>query len=73
MTSGTESLQTRIFVGQMIEALERAGWEVYASMEISTGRNPEYDNRDTWILRTRVPPTSGSIGGLANQKPTKLF
>jgi hypothetical protein len=54
---GTETMQTRMFVGQLTEALDHAGWQVYASIDISTGKSKSrYDDLDSWILRTKPPP-----------------
>jgi len=49
-----------MFVGQMIEALDRAGWEIYASIDISQGKgggDSVIDDVDSWILRTKADRT----------------
>lgn len=55
--SGKETMQSRMFVGQMIEGLDRAGWEIYASIDISQGKgggDSAIDDVDSWILRTKA-------------------
>lgn len=55
--SGKETMQLRMFVGQMIEALDRAGWEIYRSIDISNqgkgDKSSSFDDVDSWILRTK--------------------
>jgi hypothetical protein len=68
---GTETMQTRMFVGQLIEALDHAGWQVYASIDISTGKggnDSHYDDLDSWILRTK-PPALGSAPAIGIPAP----
>lgn len=58
--SGAETMQTRMFVGQLIEALDRAGWEVYASIDVivgSAGSDSYVDDIDSWILRSKTVPS----------------
>lgn len=55
---GKETMQTRMFVGQLIEALDRGRWEVYASIDISRGKGGKkshIDDLDSWILRSKSP------------------
>ena len=71
---GIEAMQTRMFVGQMIEALDRAGWQVYASIDISTGRlsgnkdDHNYYFMDSWILRSRSSAPGIPAVGIPVQK-----
>ena len=75
---GTEAMQTRMFVGQMIGALDRAGWQVYASIDISTGRfvNNNDSRRkfmDSWILRSRSSAPGIPAVGIPAQKQASHY
>lgn len=63
--SGTEAMLTRMFVAQLIGALDGAGWQLYTSLDVSTGNRKLKAGRhrassdrsmDSWVLRTK--PTS---------------
>jgi hypothetical protein len=53
--TGSETMQVRMFVGHLIEALDCAGWEVYASVDISQGNTSDsiFGDSDSWILRSK--------------------
>lgn len=65
----SEAMQVRMFVGQLIEALDRVGWLVYASMDFSRGKkDSDSEDVETWILRSNSPPPEAPAVGIPVQK-----
>ncbi|KAJ3152679.1 hypothetical protein HDU86_005554 [Geranomyces michiganensis] len=49
--SGADTVLTRQFLLEVIDALLRVGWTMYASCDISTGTSSEHvDDVDSWVI-----------------------
>jgi hypothetical protein len=49
MAEGTDTVYARLFLANLIQALDAAGWELYTSIGVVT----QISNLDTWVLKSK--------------------
>lgn len=49
MAAGTDTVDARVFLANLIQALNAAGWELYTSIKV----NSKINNLDSWVLKSK--------------------